>query len=332
MQYLITTVPGLEDFVVEELAERLPVAKARAQYLTGRVVAEVDAEPPALFGLKTAERFGIFLGDGSAGALREVVEVVRAALPAAERYLSPSTTVGVRCERVGEHAFTSQDVEREAGRLFKERGYVISLVEPDVEVNVDVVGSYVAVWVTVARRSLKDRPWRAYEHYAGLNPIIAQAMVRLAGPRPGEVLCDLTCGGGTIVAEAAEAAPQARYICVDIELRHVRGALANTRRFPQVDVLWFDSTKLHRLLRPICDKYVFNPPYGFRMPGRIGRLYGLLGAAMRRLARGSCAKYVAITPRHKTFKSQVGGEVLLERTIYQGGLYSHIIVGEVCRG
>lgn len=233
----------------------------------------------------------------------------------------------MRSERVGGHPFTSQDVEREVGMPFKERGYVISLVEPDVEVDADVVGNYVAVWITVARRSLKDRPWRAYEHYAGLNPIIAQAMVRLARPRPGEVLCDLTCGGGTIAAEAAEAAPQACYICVDIELRHVRGLWPIRGGSPQVDVLWFDSTKLHRLLRPVCDKYVFNPPYGFRMPGRIGRLYGLLGASMRRLARGRCAKYVAITPRHKTFKGQVGGEVLLERTIYQGGLYSRTIVG-----
>lgn len=330
--YLITTVPGLEDFVIEELAEKFTLRKAKAIYMSGRVAAEVEAEPWQLFGLKTAERFGIFLGDGRAKSLAEVAEVAASHLPKALRFLTKQSTVGVSCERVGEHPFTSRDVEREVGKSLKERGYVINLVDPDVEINADVIGDYVSVWITVAKRSLKDRPWRRYEHYASLNPIIAYAMARLAKPEPGETICDLTCGGGTLAIEAAEIEPRARYICVDISLKHVKGAIQNARHIPQVDVLWFDSTKLHRLLRPICDKYIFNPPYGFRIPGRVGRLYRLLGRAMRRLARGNCATYVAITPRYRTFIGQVGGEVLIRRVIYQGGLYSHVILGKVCRG
>ncbi|ABP50818.1 MAG: THUMP domain-containing protein [Pyrobaculum arsenaticum] len=329
MEYLFTTVPGLEDFVIEELSERFPTSRAKGVYMTGRVVAEVGAEAAELFRLRTVERFGIFLGDGFGEDLSGVVEIAQRHLAGSLRYLTRFTTVGVRCERVGQHGFTSRDVEREVGRWFKERGFTISLVEPDVEVNVDVVESYIAVWITVAKRSLKDRPWRVYEHYASLNPIIANAMVRLAKPKPGETVCDLTCGGGTIVAEAAELYPHARYLCVDISLRHVKGAVKNTAAFPQVDVLWFDSTKLHRAVRPVCDKFVFNPPYGFRIPERVGRLYRLLGKAMRRLARG-CATYVVITPRHKTFISQVGGELLFRRVVYQGGLYSHIIAGRIC--
>ena len=329
MEFLFTTVPGLEDFVIEELSERFPTSRARGVNMTGRVVAEVETSAAELFRLRTVERFGIFLGDGYAEGLSGVVELAQRHLAGSLRYLTRFTTVGVRCERVGQHGFTSRDVEREMGRWFKERGFTISLVEPDVEVNVDVVDSYVTVWITVARRSLKDRPWRVYEHYASLNPIIASAMARLARPKPGETVCDLTCGGGTIVAEAAELYPHARYLCVDISLRHVKGALQNTAAFPQVDVLWFDSTKLHRAARPICDKFVFNPPYGFRIPERVGRLYRLLGKAMRRLARG-CATYVVITPRHKTFVGQVGGDILFRRVVYQGGLYSHIIAGRIC--
>lgn len=329
MRYLITTVPGLEDFVIEESAERLSAKTAKAIYMTGRVIVETEAEPHALYSLKTAERFGIFLGEGLAETLQEVVNTASTYLPHVLKYLTKNTTVGIRCERVGQHPFTSRDVEREVGRWLKERGYVISLVDPDVEINVDVVHNYVTVWITVAKKSLKDRPWRAYEHYASLNPIIAHAMARLAKPAPGETICDLTCGGGTIAAEAAEYAPWARYICVDISLKHIKGAALNTARYPQVDLLWFDSTKLHRAIRPICDKYIFNPPYGFRIPGKIGKLYHLLGKAMRKLTR-HCATYVTITPRYKTFTSQVGGEIIMRRVIYQGGLYSSIIVGRIC--
>ncbi len=330
VEYLFTTVPGLEDFLIEELSEKYALKKARGVYMSGRVVAEVDAQPPDLYQLRTVERFGVFLGEGYATTLGEVVELAAASLPRALRYLTPHTTVGVRSERVGRHDFTSRDVEKEVGKWFKAKGFTISLVDPDVEVNVDVVENYVAIWITVAKKSLKDRRWRVYEHYASLNPIIANAMARLAKPLPGETICDLTCGGGTIAAEAAELYPRARYICVDISLKHVKGALLNTRHLPQVDVLWFDSTKLHRVARPICDKYIFNPPYGFRIPGKIGKLYRLLGRTMKRLTKG-CALYVVITPRYKTFISQVGGEVLFRRVIYQGGLYSHIIAGRICQ-
>ncbi|MFN3805179.1 MAG: THUMP domain-containing class I SAM-dependent methyltransferase [Pyrobaculum sp.] len=330
MRYLVTTVPGLEDFVVEELAERLPLRYAHARQMSGRVTAEVEAEAAALTALRTAERFGIYLGGGRAGGLGEVVAIAETYLPEAARYMTRNTTVGIRTERVGTHPFTSKDVEREVGRWLKARGYVINLADPDVEINVDVIEEWTEVWITVEKRSLKRRPWRIYEHYASLNPIIAHAMARLARLRPGEVICDLTCGGGTIVVEAAELQPHARYLCVDISLRHVKGAARNAAAYPQVDVLWFDSTKLHKAVRPICVKYIFNPPYGFRLRGRIDTLYRLLGKAMRHMARG-CATYVAITPRYRTFLSQVGGEVIFKRVIYQGGLYSHIIMGEICR-
>jgi len=101
VQFLLTTVPGLEDFAIEELAERFPVRWARARHMTGRVVADVDAEPPALFSLKTVERFGIFLGDGRAKTLQEVVSLAVERLPAALRYLTKNTTAGVRTERWG---------------------------------------------------------------------------------------------------------------------------------------------------------------------------------------------------------------------------------------
>jgi tRNA (guanine6-N2)-methyltransferase len=330
MEYLITTVPGLEDFVVEELFEKFNGVRARGVYMTGRVVASLDASPHELFKLKTVERFGVFLGDGTADNLRDVVQLAVGYLPKALRYLTKNTTVGVRTERVGVHSFTSKDVEREVGRWLKARGFVISLVDPDVEINVDVVDRYVSVWVTVAKKSLKDRAWRVYEHYASLNPIIANAMVRLARVKPGETVCDLTCGGGTIVAEAAALQPAARYLCIDISLRHVKGALQNVGWSPQVDILWFDSTKIYRILRPTCDKYIFNPPYGFRMPEKIDKLYSLLSKSMKHMAK-NCAIYVVITPRHKTFLKYVEGEVLLKRVVYQGGLYSHIIMGRICR-
>ncbi len=328
MKYLITTVPGLEDFVIEELTH-LPTRCAQGRYMSGRVVAEVDVEPAQLSGLKTAEKFGIYLGGGRAETLEEVVALAREAIQQAAKYLTKNTTAAIRTERVGVHDFTSRDVEREVGKWLKAGGYTVALVDPDVEINVDVVENQVAVWITVEKKSLKSRKWRMYEHYASLNPIVAHAMARLAKPKPGETVCDLTCGGGTVVIEAAELQPNARYLCIDISLRHVRGAAKNTAAYPQVDLLWFDSTKIQKVLRPICDRYIFNPPYGFRIPSRVGKLYRLLGEAMRALARG-CATYVVITPRHKTFQSQVGGEIIFKRVIYQGGLYSHIIAGRLC--
>ncbi|MFN7106022.1 MAG: RNA methyltransferase, partial [Pyrobaculum sp.] len=92
MRYLVTTVPGLEDFVIEELAERLPLRHAHARYMSGRVTAEIEAEAAALAALKTAERFGIYLGGGRAGELREVVAIAETYLPKVARYMSKNVT------------------------------------------------------------------------------------------------------------------------------------------------------------------------------------------------------------------------------------------------
>ncbi len=328
MRYLLTTVQGLEDVVVEEVVERLGASSARSAYMSGRVVVEADVAPSALLALRSVERFGVFLTSGAFSALGDIADGVRAVLPEVLSYVSPHVAAGVACERAGSHPFTSRDVESAVGTLLKEAGVAISLVDPDIELNVDVIGDAYYVWLTSARRSLKDRPYRRYQHYASLNPVVAYAMARLARLRDGETLCDLTCGGGTICLEASSVA-RVRCICVDVALRHVKGALENlSAAGADADVLWFDSTKLHRALRPVCDAFIFNPPYGVRIPADIHRLYRGLVRTMELLARPG-ARLAVVTPRWRAFLRYFRGEILERRVIHQGGIYSSIIVGRV---
>lgn len=328
MRYLFTTVQGLEDVVVEELTSRFRTTSASAEYMSGRVIADVHASPQELLSLRSVEKFGVFLAAGRFGKLEDIVEGVKSVLPDIASYATPFTTAGVACERAGVHEFTSRDVEVAVGSLLKDIGVTINLVDPDVELNVDVVGDSYYVWLTATRSSLKDRRYRKYQHYASLNPIVAYAMARLARVKDGETLCDLTCGGGTICLEASSAA-KARCLCVDISLRHLKGALANFAVAGiDADVLWFDSTKLYRALRPVCDVFAFNPPYGVRIPANIHKLYRGLVKSIERLARPG-ARVVVITPRWRAFLKYFKGEVIERRVIYQGGLYSSIIVGRI---
>ncbi|CCC81712.1 THUMP domain-containing class I SAM-dependent methyltransferase [Thermoproteus tenax] len=326
MRYLFTTVPGLEDVAVEELAS-VGATQASAVSLTGRVIAEVPAPPTSLLGLRSVEKFGVFVASGSFRDLADIASGVMAHMGEIKEYLSPNTSVGVSCERAGKHPFKSRDVEAAVGRLFKEAGYPINLVDPDVEVNVDVVGDAYYVWITSTKSSLKDRG-RPYQHYAALNPIVAFAMAKLARVKDGETVCDLTCGGGTICLEAARAA-RVRCICVDISLKHLRGALQNFKaEETDADVLWFDSTKLHRAMRPVCDVFLFNPPYGVRIPADIHKLYRGLAKSISALARGG-ARVAVVTPRWRAFLKYFRGEVWERRVIYQGGIYSSIVVGSL---
>lgn len=328
MKYLFTTVQGLEDVVIEELAERFRGVRAEAAYMSGRVIAEVPAKAGELLAPRSIERFGVFVASGRFSALSDVVEGVRGKMEDILAYASGATSIGVSTERVGSHHFKSRDVEAAVGQLFKDAGFVISLVDPDIELNVDVVYDTYYVWITARRESLRNRPYRAYRHHASLNPIVAYAMARLARLKDGETVCDLTCGGGTICIEAA-LHRGVRCICVDAGLKHLAGSAKNAEAAGvggSVDLLLFDSTKLGRLLRPICDAFIFNPPFGVRMPGDIAKLYKGLNRAMRALARGG-ARAVVVTPRWRSFLRYFGGEVLERRVIYQGGIYSSIIVG-----
>ncbi|ETA03178.1 methyltransferase domain-containing protein [Frankia sp. B2] len=86
------------------------------------------------------------------------------------------------------------------------------------------------------RRMRQHGEGRESERHGALRPVVAAAMVRLAGQNPGELL-DPCCGSGTIIREALDLGWQARGSDVDPEAVDIASTNLPGIRLEQADAL-----------------------------------------------------------------------------------------------
>ncbi len=94
-------------------------------------------------------------------------------------------------------------------------------------IGAHVLGRDFMVGVKITRSTARDREYRVRGHPASLNPVIAFSMIMMASPDEGDTICDLTCGGGTIPAEAAHFWRRVRSVCIDVNPDYCDAAGSN---------------------------------------------------------------------------------------------------------
>lgn len=292
----LTTNPGLEELACDELRER-----AREAGLTN---IQGVCRPAGLAGWASVSAEGPFatLRECALG-LRSVHHVIRpvhafelagpdplgqiraelAAL-AIEELAAEGTSFRVTCHRSGDHAFTSEDVERVAGAGLRDRAWrPVSLRDHDVNVRVDVRGTRCTVGVQLTPRTLSERHLRPYLPHMALRANVAWALLRLAAPgatrRPAALL-DPFCGSGTILLEAGSLWPGVRLHGSDTSERSVQGARENLlANGLDGDLRAGDARELSKLWAGRrFDAIVSNPPFGRRIGPHMGHeaLFGAL--------------------------------------------------------
>jgi 23S rRNA G2445 N2-methylase RlmL len=157
----------------------------------------------------------------------------------------------------------------------------------------------VEIWLTIheatavcglrlSDRSMRHRTYKQEHAPASLRPTVAAALVRLAAARPGELVVDPMCGGGTILAEqlAVRRRDGPRVLGGDVDLEALHNARANLLHLGEPDLVRWDATRL-----PLPDAavgcLVSNPPFGVRLgaPEEIGPLYRRMAPEYDRVLR-----------------------------------------------
>lgn len=268
---LVTTVPGLEDLLMEELERLLP---GRGVVKRGRVVYEstclLDADKlhQLVAGLTLAEKVYAVLAEARAETLDDVREAAFSALDVIRLLLEPTASFAVEAERVGAHPFSSMDIARVVGSVVQalDPSPPVSLDDPDVVLYAELVGYEFRLAVDLTPFvNLRDRGYRVYVHPSSLNPVVARALCKLARVDDGSTFVDPMCGSGTIVIEGLLEAPYAEGFGFDVKIEHVAGARANAaaaRVHAEFGVA--DARTLANLLRGGIDAVITNPPYGIR--------------------------------------------------------------------
>jgi len=237
-------------------------------------------------------------------------------------------TVRVRARDVrGLTGVSTRAAERRLGGVLTDRGYPVDLERPDQELRALFTEGVCALgWVEAetardfAARRPTDRP---FFQPGSMDPVLARALVNVAGAGPGATVVDPMCGTGGLLLEAGLVG--ARVLGVDAQWKMVRGAGENLRRYLDggFATVRGDATRL-----PVCDgvadAVVFDAPYG-KQSKVVGDLAALVSGALGEASR-IAPRAVLVADRSWTDEAWEAGwrvETRIERRVHRS-LVRHI--------
>ena len=205
-------------------------------------------------------------------------ESARAALEAAS--LDRTGSVAVRARDVKRSTgVDTQAVERTLGAVLVDRGFSVDLEDPDHELRAlfsrpdaddettDDAADGVCLlgWLDAeserdfGERKPTDKP---FFQPGSMDPLLARALVNVAGAGPGTTLLDPMCGTGGVLVEAGLVG--ARVVGADAQQKMARGAARNLDHFlPDGEFATLRGDATHLPLRDdSVDAVVFDAPYG----------------------------------------------------------------------
>lgn len=274
--YYVTVATGLEFVAEDEIRERLRPIHTRR--LRGKVLFTTDASPDELLALRSAENLyafvarisGIPLDQTGLARLEQIpLEVDWGPALALWRRFFPNAperpAFRVTAQRSGDHAYQSPDIAAALGTgLVCRFGWPVKLKGFNLEVMAHLQGDELTLGITLSPEGLYRRERVAWGRTA-LKGSIAYAMVRLARPRPGELLVDPMCGVGTIPIEAALAWPGLRCWGGDLSWSAVSRAALNARHVNAPVHLFRWNVRRLPLPEGSVDALVCDMPFGRRV-------------------------------------------------------------------
>ncbi len=339
--FLVTTNPGIEDIVIQEVKEKIGAKAKKFFGLRGRVLIEVsESKQKEILKLRSIYHVIKYVDKFEINKSNKGLQDIYTKIKSIEiEELKNSQSFRVTAERFGNHEFTSIDIQKYAGKAIVEKyGKKVDLKNYETEVICDVIGKWCFVGIKLTRESLhKTRYRKVFEHPAGIKPPLAYAMIRLSGLRESEILLDPFCGGGTIPIEAAQTfGEKIKILASDINPKYIEGAKLNAKEAGVIDLIEFkvaDARELEKYFpeyRGKVNRIVTNPPYGIRMKKRgLKDLYKKFLLSSREVINDE-GKLVLITTKAVSFRSLVENiqnyVVVEERVVGTGGLYPHIFV------
>jgi putative N6-adenine-specific DNA methylase/tRNA (guanine6-N2)-methyltransferase len=298
---MFTTNPGLEPVAYEEFLYRAgqeglntEMILCAAERKRGRVEVEVPGcvsrFRSAAFRMRSIHHIlqpvHSFRLEAGHELERIEAELRRLRIPALEQ----ADSFRVSCMRLGEHPFTSPEVERIAGAALVQRnGTRVDLECYEVNVRVDVVDRSCTVALQLTEQPLSKRFSRSYLPRVAIKPNVAFAALWLARlSADTESLADPFCGSGTLLLEAGSVLPGTFLWGSDNSPRSVEGAernlassgLLSRARIFRANALRMSESYPRGRLRAI----VTNPPYGIRM-GRGVRFTDFYGRFLRQASQ-----------------------------------------------
>jgi len=357
-KYLVTCDYNLEDLVIEEIKLKISEATEIKQFenFSHRVaflVPNLDKEKnnailQKIIALRSIHSIielkgSFYLDNSTLETLKaKVMEIDLPELKTAKSFRASA-------QRYGTHNFTSMEMVKHIGHTVILRYQTpVSLTEYEYNLRVDVIGNFVFVGYQITDDTLAHRQGkynkieRNFHHRAATKHTLAYHLLTLAGLKEGDSLLDCTCGGGTIVLEAASMlGNKIKILAGDMHLPALEGTKENLKlnNFDFVEVKELNARHLDETIQDYVekngkiDKIVCNLPFGIQSAKQVNMrgLYDqFLTSADKILSKNG--KVVALTMRQGVFREVVfmikKYKITKEYVTEAGGLYLHIFVLE----
>ncbi|AFM05507.1 putative N6-adenine-specific DNA methylase [Bernardetia litoralis DSM 6794] len=361
-KYVVTCDYNLEDLVIEEIRQKITEATEIQQFenfshRVSFIVPNSDKETnhfilQKILSLRSihsvVELKGTFYLENTTleNLKAKVMEIDLPELKTAKSFRASA-------ERYGTHDFTSIEMAKHIGHTIILRYQIpVSLTEYEYNVRVDVIGNFVFVGYQITDDTLAHRKGvgqgkynkieRSFHHRAATKHTLAYHLLTLAGLKEGDSLLDCTCGGGTIVLEAASMfGDKIKILAGDMHEKAIEGTKENLKlnNFDFVETTELNARHLNETIQDYVlkngeiDKIVCNLPFGIQS-GKQVNMRGLydqfLSSAAKILSKNG--KIVVLTMRQGVFREVIfmikKYKITKEYVTEAGGLYLHIFVIE----
>ncbi|MBU6295958.1 MAG: methyltransferase domain-containing protein [Planctomycetes bacterium] len=309
------TTPGLETVAAAEIRERLGGEIVRTA--SGLVVFRVEEVDERLLELQTVEDV-FLLAWGTNDLTRraadlDLIENWTAAKPDWPNLLkihhairpkpkgTPSYWLVVQQE--GRHVYQRHSARksliRGLGAVIHPRWKVQEELA-DLEIWLSIHEQQAVCGVRLSDRTMRHRQWKKEHRPASLRPVVAAAMARQIGARPGLRILDPMCGVGTVLAESLRLARQSREKADpvlaggDIDPDALQCSAINLRSWTPARLCRWNARRLP-LADGSFDAVACNLPFGkqYAAGQDLGDLYGgVLAEADRVLVPGGVACFL----------------------------------------
>ena len=226
----------------------------------------------------------------------------------------------VTCHRSGgKHVFQSPQAAAHFGGAVQDYfGWNVDLKNFDIEVVLTVFESkvYISLGLTKISQAKRD-----IMHFGPttLKPTIAYGMLRFCEVKPGDVVCDPMCGGGSIPIEAGLSYCKSMVICGDIHEKAWNRTKENIEAINQrrkdeelkpllTDVLPWDVTNLP-LRDETIDVFISDLPFGKRSGSKMNNwhLYPKALTEMARCCKKDTGRACLLTQDKKCITKAING-------------------------
>ena len=200
MKAIAICIEGLEEITILEIKEILKIKSDII--MPSRVIFEVKKEEDiAEFAYKTRSATKVyFLVDNfKFENMKDITEKAKVL-----NFPFLSDTFAVRCNRLGLHDFSSQDIEKEVGGvIFNNNKIKVDLVEPTTTILLDILDNHCFFGIDFCGEKLSKRNYRIKNISNPTNPCLAYSLVRLSTYKSTDFLLDVFCKSAEIPIEAA---------------------------------------------------------------------------------------------------------------------------------